>query len=280
MALIGGLRSFLSSMVAPPPGSATAAPGAGAAATPATTAATTRPPAKPYGQIWLTLSDEPRYPVSELRDTYARACACADREPTARDRVAFDAIERDVARTFGGIGKFDSQRARDRLRRVLGAYAMHDPEVGYTQGMNFLAGFALLYVEDEADAFALLVRIMHSPRYHMRGLYLHDLPDVGVTSFCVKHLLWKHAPELASHLEVSQGLEHLTAVYVWKCYRPLLRVKPYCVLPQPQEVGCEPIFFFEWYFTLFTYVLPPAMCAEVRGDRGVADISLSATVGV
>jgi hypothetical protein len=39
-----------------------------------------------------------------------------------------------VARTFSGtVGGFDTQGARNRLRRVLAAYAMHDPEVGYVQ---------------------------------------------------------------------------------------------------------------------------------------------------
>ncbi len=33
-------------------------------------------------------------------------------------------IERDVARTFAGAGRFETQAARDKLRRVLGAYAM------------------------------------------------------------------------------------------------------------------------------------------------------------
>jgi hypothetical protein len=39
----------------------------------------------------------------------------------------------DVARTFSATGTFDTQTQRDRLRRLLAAYALHDPEVGYVQ---------------------------------------------------------------------------------------------------------------------------------------------------
>lgn len=31
-----------------------------------------------------------------------------------------------------------------------------------------------------------------------------------------------------------------------------------------QSQGVDPVFFMEWYLTLFSYILPPTMCAEVR----------------
>jgi hypothetical protein len=42
------------------------------------------------------------------------------------------------------------------LRRVLRAYSYYDPEVGYCQGMNFIAGMFLTVMSEE-DAFWLLV---------------------------------------------------------------------------------------------------------------------------
>ena len=170
----GWLRELLVTATSvPPSGSVTELD----APVPAASAST-----KPYGQIWLHLSEEPRFPLRDLRDLYERLCSTTEPQPE-RITQAFDAIERDVARTFGGMGKFDTQVSRDRLRRVLAAYAMCDPEVGYTQGMNFLAGFTLLHVADERDAFALLHRIMNSPLYHMRTLFLPDLPDIGASCY-------------------------------------------------------------------------------------------------
>ena len=42
------------------------------------------------------------------------------------------------------------------LRRVLRAYSYYDPEVGYCQGMNFIAGMFLTIMSEE-EAFWLLV---------------------------------------------------------------------------------------------------------------------------
>jgi hypothetical protein len=42
------------------------------------------------------------------------------------------------------------------LRRVLRAYSFYDREVGYCQGMNFIAGMFLTFMSEE-DAFWLLV---------------------------------------------------------------------------------------------------------------------------
>lgn len=55
----------------------------------------------------------------------------------------YNAIELDVHRTFPSI-PFFREEGQQALRRVLQAFAIFDPEIGYVQGMNFVAG-ALLY---------------------------------------------------------------------------------------------------------------------------------------
>ena len=40
----------------------------------------------------------------------------------------------------------DSQGGNNKLYNVLKAYANYDNEVGYVQGMNYLAGLLLLYI--------------------------------------------------------------------------------------------------------------------------------------
>ena len=79
---------------------------------------------------WLRDSEEASLPLRALTDTFYRLCG---ETPLPSDCPAFDCIEKDVARTFAGAGQFETQSARDRLRRVLGAYAMSDREVGYVQ---------------------------------------------------------------------------------------------------------------------------------------------------
>jgi TBC1 domain family member 10 len=47
------------------------------------------------------------------------------------------------------------------LYNVLAAYAKHCPEVGYTQGMNFLCGLILIGVDfNELHAFVILEKLM------------------------------------------------------------------------------------------------------------------------
>jgi hypothetical protein len=194
-------------------------------------------------RTWLALSEpaDPAFALPVLRREYhellARAAAAAPPPPELA--ATFDLIERDVARTFGGVsGAFDTQASRDALRRLLAAYALRDPEVGYVQSMNVLGGFVLLVfrgahddpASDEADAYALFVRLMSAPGYDMRRFYTPDMAGVGVMSHVISRTLQRHAPAVAAHLEA---------------------------------VRVDPVFIVEYYLTLFCYVLPPDMAAEV-----------------
>ena len=62
---------------------------------------------------------------------------------------------------------------------ILKAYAALDPEVGYCQGMNFLAGVLLMYLPSEADAYGALVVLMQ--QRGLRELYKTDLAWLQVS---------------------------------------------------------------------------------------------------
>lgn len=68
-----------------------------------------------------------------------------------------DVIERDMHRTFPGHPWLAQAAGQEALRRVLTAYAAHDPATGYCQGMNFIAGLFLSILDDEEQAFWMLV---------------------------------------------------------------------------------------------------------------------------
>jgi sulfur transfer complex TusBCD TusB component (DsrH family) len=63
-------------------------------------------------------------------------------------------VEKDLPRTFPAHSLLDGV-GRDALRRVLLAYAKHNPSVGYCQGLNFLAGLLLLLMPEESAFYVL-----------------------------------------------------------------------------------------------------------------------------
>lgn len=74
-------------------------------------------------------------------------------------------IQKDVTRTYPEHRKFSNKsvhgaKGRSQLYNVLRAYAAFDQELGYCQGMNFLAGMLLIYLDSEEKAFGSLVLIM------------------------------------------------------------------------------------------------------------------------
>jgi hypothetical protein len=68
----------------------------------------------------------------------------------------------DLPRTITNCDEFalPAKTGKNRLYNILHAYACLDVEVGYSQGMNFIAGMLLLNIPEEEDAFWCLVSIM------------------------------------------------------------------------------------------------------------------------
>ena len=87
-----------------------------------------------------------------------------------------------MARTFPEHEYFTYQAGHSsgqcNLQSLLRAYAALDPEVGYCQGLNFLAGCILLYCQDLELAF----HVLHALLIHqnMRVLYVPDLRELQV----------------------------------------------------------------------------------------------------
>ena len=106
-------------------------------------------------------------------------------------------IARDISRTFPKLPQFKAAEGRAQLQRVLHAYAIHDPAVGYCQGMAFVAGSLLMRL-DESHAFAALVALMHGAG--MRTLYLPGMAGLQLRLRQLEELLRRRAPRLAAHL--------------------------------------------------------------------------------
>lgn len=112
-------------------------------------------------------------------------------------------IIRDISRTFPSHVFFQQRHGPGQrsLYNVLKAYSVYDPEVGYVQGMGFLAGLLLLYMSEE-DAFWMLVALLGGARNApMKGLYLAGLPLVQQYLFQFERLVQEQLPRLGAHFE-------------------------------------------------------------------------------
>lgn len=77
------------------------------------------------------------------------------------------------------------------LRRLLQAFAVHNPNIGYCQSLNFIAGLLLLVLDqDEEKAFILLeiVTSIHLPGTHGVALEGANI-DIAVLMFCIRDTL-------------------------------------------------------------------------------------------
>ncbi|XP_019441616.1 PREDICTED: rab GTPase-activating protein 1-like [Lupinus angustifolius] len=105
-------------------------------------------------------------------------------------------IEKDLPRTFPGHPALDED-GRNALRRLLTAYARHNPSVGYCQAMNFFAGLLLLLMPEE-NAFWTLMGILDD---YFDGYYSEEMLESQVDQLVFEELVRERFPKLANHLD-------------------------------------------------------------------------------
>ncbi|KAL5569194.1 hypothetical protein UlMin_025769 [Ulmus minor] len=105
-------------------------------------------------------------------------------------------IEKDLPRTFPGHPALDED-GRNALRRLLTAYARHNPSVGYCQAMNFFAGLLLLLMPEE-NAFWTLMGILDD---YFDGYYSEEMIESQVDQLVFEELVRERFPKLVNHLD-------------------------------------------------------------------------------
>jgi hypothetical protein len=109
-------------------------------------------------------------------------------------------IERDVHRTFPAVLEFKSHKKRQQLRSVLRAYSVYDTELGYCQGLNFLAALLLCYVDEEV-ALQALVYLTHGCGF--RSCYLPGMRGTVLRLWQLHQLMHELLPKLSQHMSDS-----------------------------------------------------------------------------
>ncbi|XP_061525028.1 TBC1 domain family member 14 isoform X2 [Phycodurus eques] len=98
------------------------------------------------------------------RSTPAGAAEAESQDADSSDRESsLELIKLDISRTFPQLCIFQKGGPyHDVLHSILGAYTCYRPDVGYVQGMSFIAAVLILNL-DTADAFIAFANLLNKP---------------------------------------------------------------------------------------------------------------------
>ncbi|MGH0130459.1 UNVERIFIED_CONTAM: hypothetical protein FKN15_035186 [Acipenser sinensis] len=156
------------------------------------------------------------------------------------------AILIDLGRTFPTHPYFSAQLGAGQLSlyNLLKAYSLLDSEVGYCQGLSFVAGVLLLHMSEE-DAFEMLKFLMYD--VGLRKQYRPDMIILQIQMYQLSRLLHDYHRDLYNHLE-----EH--------------------------EIGPS-LYAAPWFLTMFASQFPLGFVARVFGRTFPTHPYFSAQLG-
>ncbi|KAL6561208.1 hypothetical protein OROMI_016809 [Orobanche minor] len=143
-------------------------------------------------KVWFTLSGAAKK-KSTVPDSYYNDLITA-----VQDKVtaATKQIDHDLPRTFPGHPWLDTPEGHAALRRVLVGYSFRDSDVGYCQGLNYVAAMLLLVMKTEEEAFWMLAVLLENVLFN--DCYTSNLSGCHVDQRVFRDLLTKKCPSLPS----------------------------------------------------------------------------------
>ena len=110
-------------------------------------------------------------------------------------------IKRDLDRTFY-TDKFKKGNGKTMLINVLSTLAFIRPEIGYCQGMNFIAGALIELIEEEEKIFWIFLSFIDNIDLNL--LFLKNMPDYAIRVYQLKHYIKQYYPDLFIHFKKHQ----------------------------------------------------------------------------
>ncbi|OIW04287.1 hypothetical protein TanjilG_00847 [Lupinus angustifolius] len=149
-------------------------------------------------KIWFSLSGAAKKKSTVPDSYYDDLTKAVEGKVTPATRQ----IDHDLPRTFPGHPWLDTPEGHASLRRVLVVYSFRDSDVGYCQGLNYVAALLLLVMKTEEDAFWMLAVLLENVL--VSDCYTNNLSGCHVDQRVFKDLVVKKCPRIASHLETLE----------------------------------------------------------------------------
>ena len=110
-------------------------------------------------------------------------------------------IKRDIDRTFY-TDKFKKGNGKTMLINVLSTLAFIRPEIGYCQGMNFIAGALIELIEEEEKIFWIFLSFIDNIDLNL--LFLRNMPDYCIRVYQLNYYIKLYYPDLFIHFKKHQ----------------------------------------------------------------------------
>ncbi|CAD5193212.1 uncharacterized protein LOC103975109 [Musa acuminata AAA Group] len=161
--------------------------------------------------VWLSVSGAAKKRSTVPESYYDDLIRATEGKVTPATRQ----IDQDLPRTFPSHPWLDSPEGQASLRRVLVGYSFRDSDVGYCQGLNYVAALLLLVMKTEEDAFWMLAVLLENVL--VNDCYTDNLSGCHVEQRVFKDLLAKKCPRIAAHLEAMEFDVSLVATEWFLC---------------------------------------------------------------
>ncbi|XP_008782915.1 growth hormone-regulated TBC protein 1-like [Phoenix dactylifera] len=162
-------------------------------------------------KVWLSVSGAAKKRSTVPESYYDDLIWATEGKVTPATRQ----IDHDLPRTFPCHPWLDTPEGQASLRRVLVAYSFRDSNVGYCQGLNYVAALLLLVMKTEEDAFWMLAVLLENVL--VNDCYTDNLSGCHVEQRVFKDLLAKKCPRIAAHLEAMEFDVSLVATEWFLC---------------------------------------------------------------
>ncbi|XP_057507308.1 uncharacterized protein LOC130790329 [Actinidia eriantha] len=162
-------------------------------------------------KVWFSLSGAAKKKSTVPESYYNDLTKAVEGKVTPATRQ----IDHDLPRTFPGHTWLDTPEGQGALRRVLVGYSFRDSDVGYCQGLNYVAALLLLVMKTEEDAFWMLAVLLENVL--VSDCYTNNLSGCHVEQRVFKDLLIKKCPRIAAHLEALEFDVSLVATEWFLC---------------------------------------------------------------